>query len=46
MGNCDQVLQAARLELLEEMTDFPASGQVIAGLIYPTCIIVKYRKNG
>lgn len=40
------VLQAARLELLEEMTDFPASEQVIAGLIYPTCMILKYRKAG
>jgi ubiquinone/menaquinone biosynthesis C-methylase UbiE len=38
------VLQAARLELLEEMTDFPASEQVIVGLIYPTCMIIKYRK--
>jgi ubiquinone/menaquinone biosynthesis C-methylase UbiE len=40
------VLQAARLELLEEMTDFPASEQVILGLIYPTCMILKYRKVG
>lgn len=39
------VLQTARLELLEEMTDFPASEQVIAGLIYPTCMILKYRKE-
>lgn len=38
------VLQAARLELLQEMTDFPASEQVILGLIYPTCMILKYRK--
>ncbi|WP_417913023.1 class I SAM-dependent methyltransferase [Candidatus Electronema sp. TJ] len=40
------VLRAARLELLEEMTDFPASEQVIPGLIYPTCMIVGYRKAG
>jgi ubiquinone/menaquinone biosynthesis C-methylase UbiE len=38
------VLQAARLELLEEMTDFPASEQVIPGLIYPTCMVLRYRK--
>jgi ubiquinone/menaquinone biosynthesis C-methylase UbiE len=40
------VLQAARLELLEEMTDFPASEQVIPGLIYPTCMVLRYRKMG
>jgi ubiquinone/menaquinone biosynthesis C-methylase UbiE len=38
------VLQAARLELLEELTDFPASEQVIPELLYPTCMILKYRK--
>ncbi|MCW5200492.1 class I SAM-dependent methyltransferase, partial [Desulfobulbus sp. F4] len=38
------VLLAARLELLEEMTDFPASEQVIPGLVYPTCMMMKYRK--
>jgi ubiquinone/menaquinone biosynthesis C-methylase UbiE len=40
------VLQAARLELLDEMTDFPASEQVIPGLIYPTCMVLRYRKMG
>jgi ubiquinone/menaquinone biosynthesis C-methylase UbiE len=40
------VLQAVRLELLDEMTDFPASEQVIPGLIYPTCMVLRYRKMG
>ena len=39
------VLQAARLEQLEEKTDFPATEQVIPGMIYPTCLILKYRKT-
>ena len=39
------VLQAARLERLEEKTDFPATEQVIPGMIYPTCLILKYRKT-
>lgn len=39
------VLQAARLELLDEKTDFPATEQVISGMIYPTCLILKYRKR-
>jgi len=39
-------LQSAALELFEEHTDFPASDQVIAGLTYPTYMILKYRKLG
>ena len=39
------VLQVARLERLEEKTDFPATEQVIPGLLYPTCMILKYRKT-
>lgn len=39
------VLRAARLELLEEKTDFPATEQIIPGMIYPTCLILKYRKT-
>jgi hypothetical protein len=38
------VLRSASLELFEERTDFPASDQVIAGLTYPTYMILKYRK--
>lgn len=33
-----------KIELFEEHTDFPASDQVIPGLIYPTYMIIKYRK--
>ncbi|WP_158068722.1 hypothetical protein [Chlorobium sp. KB01] len=40
------VLQSASLELLEERTDFPASDQVVPGLTYPTCMMLKYRKLG
>jgi ubiquinone/menaquinone biosynthesis C-methylase UbiE len=40
-----EVLKQARLELLEEHTDFPASEQVIKGMVYPTCMILRYRKN-
>jgi len=40
------VLQSASLELFEEKTDFPASDQVIAGLTYPTYMMLKYRKLG
>jgi len=40
------VLQSAPLELFEEKTDFPASDQVIAGLTYPTYMMLKYRKLG
>ena len=40
-----EVLRMAQLELFEEHTDFPASEQVISGLIYPTYMILKFRKN-
>jgi len=39
------VLRSASLELLEERTDFPASDQVVPGLTYPTCMMLKYRKR-
>src|SRR3989344_528230 len=39
------VLSQARIESFEEICDFPASDQVIPGLRYPTCMIVKYRKS-
>ncbi len=39
-----QILKSTRIELFEEHTDFPASEQVIAEVIYPTCMIIKYRK--
>lgn len=39
------VLQKAKLEKIEEHTDFPASEQVIPGLIYPTYMILKFTKN-
>lgn len=39
------VLSMADLEFFEEHTDFPASDQVIPGLIYPTYMILKYRKR-
>lgn len=38
------LLTKASVELFEEHTDFPASDQVIAEVIYPTCMIIKYRK--
>ncbi len=39
-----QLLKNTRIELFEEHTDFPASEQVIADVVYPTCMIIKYRK--
>lgn len=42
---CPEVLRRVELELLEEHTDFPASEQVIPGLIYPTYMILKFRKK-
>ena len=39
-----QFLAHVQIELFEEHTDFPASEQVIAGLIYPTYLIIKCRK--
>ena len=39
------ILSKSTLELFEEHTDFPASEQVIPGMIYPTYMILKFRKN-
>jgi ubiquinone/menaquinone biosynthesis C-methylase UbiE len=39
------VLEKAGLELFEEHTDYPASDQVIQGLVYPTYMIMKFRKR-
>ncbi len=39
------VLDKSKLEVFEEHTDFPASEQVVPGLIYPTLMILKYRKQ-
>ena len=45
MDYLDQsILSSAKLELFQEKTDFPASDQVISGLIYPTYMILKYQK--
>jgi len=38
-------LSRAELEVLEERTDFPASEQVIPGLIYPTFMVLRFRKK-
>ncbi|MDP2947433.1 MAG: class I SAM-dependent methyltransferase, partial [Nanoarchaeota archaeon] len=38
------VLEKVKLELFIEKNDFPASEQVIAGLNYPTYMIIKFRK--
>jgi hypothetical protein len=51
LADLDQGLAAVKQlepveQLLEEMTDFPASEQVIPGLIYPTCMVLRYRKMG
>lgn len=40
-----EILKNVSIELFEEHTDFPASEQVIAEVIYPTCMIIKYRKT-
>ncbi|MGI8934344.1 MAG: class I SAM-dependent methyltransferase [Phormidesmis sp.] len=39
-----RLLKNTSIELFEEHMDFPASEQVIADVIYPTCMIIKYRK--
>jgi ubiquinone/menaquinone biosynthesis C-methylase UbiE len=39
------ILKRVTLETIEEHTDFPASEQVIPELVYPTYIIIKFRKN-
>lgn len=39
------ILQKAELLLFEEHSDFPASDQVIPNLIYPTYLILKFRKK-
>jgi len=39
------ILNQAGLILLEEHSDFPASEEVIKGLIYPTYMILKFRKK-
>ena len=39
------VLKNASLEILEEYNDFPASDQVIKGLVYPTYMILKFKKK-
>ena len=38
------ILKLAKLEVIQEHTDFPASEQVISNLIYPTYMILKYKK--
>lgn len=38
------ILNSARLELLDEKTDFPVSDQVIAELHYPTYMVLKFQK--
>jgi ubiquinone/menaquinone biosynthesis C-methylase UbiE len=38
------ILQKANLEIFEEHNDFPASEQVIKELIYPTFMILRFRK--
>jgi ubiquinone/menaquinone biosynthesis C-methylase UbiE len=40
------LLKNVNLELFEEHSDFPASDQVIDGLIYPTYFIMKLKKGG
>lgn len=39
------ILQKADLEIFEEHNDFPASEQVIKGLIYPTFMILRFKKK-
>lgn len=39
------ILEKTNLEIFEEHEDFPASEQVIKGLIYPTFIILRFRKK-
>jgi hypothetical protein len=39
------VLEKASLEFFEEHTDYPASDQVIQDLVYPTYMIMKFRKK-
>ena len=39
------ILKKASLEIFEEHNDFPASEQVIKGLIYPTYMILRFRKK-
>nr|MBA4405040.1 hypothetical protein [Nanoarchaeum sp.] len=40
-----EILNQAELILLEEHSDFPASEEIIKGLIYPTYMILKFRKK-
>jgi ubiquinone/menaquinone biosynthesis C-methylase UbiE len=39
------ILKNANLEILEEHNDYPLSEQVMKGLIYPTYMILRFRKK-
>lgn len=41
----NSILDKVQLDLLEENTDFPASDQVIKGMIYPTYMILRFKKK-
>jgi ubiquinone/menaquinone biosynthesis C-methylase UbiE len=39
------ILEKASLEIFEEYEDFPVSEQVVKGLVYPTFMILRFRKK-